>query len=109
MQKLAELCVKRPVFASVLVLTLVVIGYRLFFPEAFPPAAVGWASLMVALLLLGGIQMVFFGILGEYTGQTYLRVNNKPQAAIREVINREPTEQPRMARQEVSLGNQSDL
>jgi polyisoprenyl-phosphate glycosyltransferase len=92
-----------------LLLTLVVIGYRLFFPEDFPPAAVGWASLMVALLLLGGIQMVFFGILGEYTGQTYLRINNKPQAAIREVINHEPTEQPQMARQEVSLGNQSDL
>ncbi len=92
-----------------LVLTLVVIGYRLLFPEAFSNAVAGWASLMVALLLVGGIQMVFFGILGEYTGQTYLRVNNKPQAAIREVINRQPTEQPQMARQEVSLGNQSDL
>jgi len=32
--------------------------------------------------------MLFFGILGEYTGRTFVRVNNKPQAAIREVINR---------------------
>ena len=43
---------------------------------------------MVALLVLSGIQMLFFGILGEYTGRTFLRVNNKPQAAIREVLNR---------------------
>src|SRR5947208_9605612 len=31
MQKLAELCVKRPVFASVLVLTLVVVGIASYF------------------------------------------------------------------------------
>jgi polyisoprenyl-phosphate glycosyltransferase len=97
-----------------LLLTLVVIGYRLFFPQDFPQAAVGWASLMVAVLLVGGIQMVFFGILGEYAGQTFLRVNNKPQAAIREVINRGATqttypESQELAPQEVRFGNQSDL
>jgi glycosyltransferase involved in cell wall biosynthesis len=70
-----------------LLLAVVVILYRLLFPEQFPPGAVGWASLMVALLVLSGIQMLFFGILGEYTGRTFLRVNDKPQAAIREVLN----------------------
>ncbi len=70
-----------------LLLAVVVILYRLLFPQDFSPNAVGWASLMVALLVLSGIQMLFFGILGEYTGRTFLRVNNKPQAAIREVLN----------------------
>jgi polyisoprenyl-phosphate glycosyltransferase len=70
-----------------LVMAAVVILYRIFWPEDFPPAAMGWASLMVALLVISGIQMVFFGILGEYTGRTFVRVNNKPQTAIREVIN----------------------
>jgi len=70
-----------------LLLAIVVILYRLFFPQDFPPNAVGWASLMVALLVLSGIQMMFFGILGEYTGRTFLRVNNKPQTAIRQVLN----------------------
>jgi polyisoprenyl-phosphate glycosyltransferase len=70
-----------------LLLAVVVILYRLLFPEQFPPGAVGWASLMVALLVLSGIQMLFFGILGEYTGRTFLKVNDKPQAAIREVLN----------------------
>lgn len=75
-------------FAGVgLLLAVVVVGYRLMYPQDFSANAVGWASLMVALLVLSGVQMLFFGILGEYTGRTFLRVNNKPQAAIREVLN----------------------
>ena len=71
-----------------LVLAVLVVLYRILLPEDFSPNAVGWASLMVALLVLSGVQMLFFGMLGEYTGRTFVRVNNKPQAAIREVINR---------------------
>jgi undecaprenyl-phosphate 4-deoxy-4-formamido-L-arabinose transferase len=67
--------------------------YRILLPEDFSPNAVGWASLMVALLVLSGIQMLFFGILGEYTGRTFVKVNNKPQAVIREVINRAAREE----------------
>jgi glycosyltransferase involved in cell wall biosynthesis len=70
-----------------MLLAMVVILYRLFFPERFGPAAVGWASLMVAILIASGIQMIFFGVLGEYTGRTFRRVSNKPQTSIREVIN----------------------
>lgn len=71
-----------------LLLAVAVILYRLLLPQDFSPNAVGWASLMVALLVLSGIQMLFFGIVGEYTGRTFLRVNNKPQTAIRRVLNR---------------------
>jgi undecaprenyl-phosphate 4-deoxy-4-formamido-L-arabinose transferase len=68
-------------------LTFVVVFYRLLFPENFSESVAGWASLMVAVLVVGGIQMFFFGVLGEYVGRTYHRVNNKPQTAIREVLN----------------------
>jgi undecaprenyl-phosphate 4-deoxy-4-formamido-L-arabinose transferase len=73
-----------------LTMAVVVVLYRLLFPEDFPPAAVGWASLMVVVLIVGGIQMMFFGVIGEYAGRTFLRVNNRPQTAIREVLNGEP-------------------
>jgi undecaprenyl-phosphate 4-deoxy-4-formamido-L-arabinose transferase len=77
------------VFAILGLLTAaLVVAYRLLKPEDFPPAAVGWASLMVAVLLVGGVQMIFLGVMGEYAGRTFLRVNNRPQAAIREVLNR---------------------
>jgi undecaprenyl-phosphate 4-deoxy-4-formamido-L-arabinose transferase len=64
------------------------IAYRLAAPEAFPPQSMGWASLIVTVLLMGGIQLFFFGILGEYVGRTHLRVNDKPQTSVREVLNR---------------------
>ncbi|MFY9611328.1 MAG: glycosyltransferase [Blastocatellia bacterium] len=70
-----------------LILAVAVVVYRLRWPEDFTTETVGWASLMVALLVVGGIQMMFFGVLGEYTGRTFLNVNRKPQSAIREVLN----------------------
>jgi len=85
-----------------ILLAAVVVLYRLLRPEDFSPNAVGWASLMVALLVLSGIQMLFFGILGEYTGRTFVRVNNKPQAAIREVVNYNASEPAAVQEQIIS-------
>jgi glycosyltransferase involved in cell wall biosynthesis len=48
-----------------------------------PPA--GWASLMAALLLLSGVQLLILGVVGEYLGRLYLTVNGKPQSVIKEV------------------------
>jgi undecaprenyl-phosphate 4-deoxy-4-formamido-L-arabinose transferase len=48
-----------------------------------PPA--GWASLMAAVLLLSGVQLVILGLVGEYLGRLYLTVNGKPQSVVREV------------------------
>lgn len=69
-------------------LGIAVILYRLSSPESFPESTAGWASLIIALLFLGGIQMIFFGILGEYAGRTYLRVNDQPQTAVRVIRGR---------------------
>jgi undecaprenyl-phosphate 4-deoxy-4-formamido-L-arabinose transferase len=68
-------------------LALVVIVYRLAMPERFELAVAGWASLMVAQLLTTATWMVFLGVLGEYSGRTYIAVCRKPQAAIHEVLN----------------------
>src|SRR6266481_7379036 len=53
-----------------------------------PPA--GWASLMAAVLLLSGVQLVILGIVGEYLGRLYLTANNKPQSIIKTVMRVEP-------------------
>jgi undecaprenyl-phosphate 4-deoxy-4-formamido-L-arabinose transferase len=42
---------------------------------------------MVVILLIGGMQMVFLGVIGEYLGRTYLQVNRKPQTLVRETLN----------------------
>jgi undecaprenyl-phosphate 4-deoxy-4-formamido-L-arabinose transferase len=45
----------------------------------------GWASLMVVVLLVGGVQSMILGILGEYVGRTFLSANGKPQGTVRGV------------------------
>jgi glycosyltransferase involved in cell wall biosynthesis len=47
----------------------------------------GWSSLMAAMLLLSGTQLLLLGILGEYVGRIYLGVSEKPQSVIRERIS----------------------
>jgi len=51
----------------------------------------GWASTMVVLLLVGGVQSMILGVLGEYVGRTFLTANGKPQAAVRTVERNIPT------------------
>ena len=47
---------------------------------------VGWASLIVVVLFLGGIQLVSMGIIGEYVGRLFLHHNKEPQFVINEII-----------------------
>ena len=50
----------------------------------------GWASMMVAVLVLAGVQLVVIGMIGEYLGRMFLAVNRKPQYLVREVFRRGP-------------------
>jgi dolichol-phosphate mannosyltransferase len=47
---------------------------RLFTDEAVH----GWASIMVAVLILGGAQLLSLGIIGEYLGRVYEEVKGRP-------------------------------
>ena len=49
-------------------------------------AILGWPSLMVAVCILGGTQLVTIGILGEYLGRIYDEVRGRPNYLVRELI-----------------------
>ena len=38
----------------------------------------GWASVLVSVLIIGGIQLIIIGILGEYLGLIYLETKHRP-------------------------------
>jgi len=44
----------------------------------------GWGSIMAAVLLLSGVQLMILGIVGEYLGRLFLTANRKPQFIVRE-------------------------
>jgi glycosyltransferase involved in cell wall biosynthesis len=50
----------------------------------------GWASLMAALLIFSGTQLLLLGIFGEYIGRIYLRVSEKPQSVVRDRTSNVP-------------------
>jgi glycosyltransferase involved in cell wall biosynthesis len=45
----------------------------------------GWGSLMGALLVFSGTQLVVLGLIGEYVGRMFLTVNRRPQSVVRSV------------------------
>jgi len=49
----------------------------------------GWASTVLPIYLLGGIQLMFLGIMGEYIGKIYLEVKKRPLFIIKETYNLE--------------------
>ena len=38
----------------------------------------GWASLLCTVLIIGGVQLVFIGVLGEYLARVLEQVKSRP-------------------------------
>ena len=64
-----------------LCLLLVVFGLVAFFAGVAVP---GWTSVFVAVLLLGAIQLLSIGLLGEYVARLYTAAQNRPSYYITE-------------------------
>jgi dolichol-phosphate mannosyltransferase len=55
----------------------------------------GWAPLMIAILLMGGFQMIMLGIVGEYLWRTLAQVRNRDPFIIEAIYdNQEPDADP---------------
>ena len=59
---------------------IIVIIFRTLF---FGVVTAGYASLMVAIIFFGGLQLFSIGILGEYLGRIYLETKERPIYIIR--------------------------
>lgn len=47
----------------------------------------GWASTVIAVIFFGGVQLLTIGVLGEYLGNMFEEIKNRPEYIIHEKIN----------------------
>lgn len=52
-----------------------------------PSLPIGWASIIISVFLLGGVQLFAIGMVGEYLGRLFLNSAGKPQFIVRSTMN----------------------
>lgn len=79
--------------ASVLGLVLSIVGFlatiEVVVESMLTNTPPGWGSLMFALFVFCGVQLLTVGLVGEYVGRLYLTANRRPQSVVRAVVRRD--------------------
>ncbi len=58
--------------------------YALFQKYYFQTAIQGWTSILISILFLGGMQLIFLGLIGEYLGKMFIEAKNRPHYVIKD-------------------------
>jgi dolichol-phosphate mannosyltransferase len=65
-------------------LAMVYVVYALAVKLFVGTAISGWTSLLVGVMLMGGVQLMILGILGEYLGKVLIEIKGRPNYIVRE-------------------------
>ena len=82
------------IFAGSMLVALWALWVRFFSDSAVP----GWASVVLPMYFLGGIQIFCIGMLGEYLGKTYAEVKSRPRYFIEKIASSAPLENAAIGR-----------
>ncbi len=72
--------------AFIFVISLLLSFWALFLKITGRSVA-GWASIVLPLYILGGLNMLFLGIIGEYVGKTYIETKRRPRFIVEEKLD----------------------
>jgi dolichol-phosphate mannosyltransferase len=75
-------------------LTAVVYLLSVFVQRAMGITVEGWATIMVAMLFLGSVQLICLGILGEYLGRIFNEVKPRPMYVVEERLGLDDPARP---------------
>ncbi len=59
-------------------------GFLAYFTDNTIP---GWTSTVLPIYFLGGVQLIFLGLLGEYIGKIFLEVKKRPRYIVKNVLS----------------------
>ena len=74
------------------ILTLLLGGIlllRILYVKFFGYTVDGWSSLVLVILLFGGVQLLSIGVIGEYIAKTYMEVKARPRFRIQEILEKQ--------------------
>ena len=74
-------------FAASGIALLIAFFYVVCYFVAANPFPVGFATLIVSIWFLSGVQLLFLGIVGEYVVRTCDEVRRRPIALVREIVD----------------------
>lgn len=72
------------IFSAVAFLMIIVLFILKFFVNL---GIIGWTSTITTILLIGGVQLITLGIIGEYLARIYDEVKHRPEYIIEQKIN----------------------
>lgn len=72
----------------VCIISLIMMLYTLF-RYCTGATVPGWSSILISVWLIGGVQMIALGIIGEYIGKIYMETKERPRFIVERFINDE--------------------
>ena len=81
------LCIAVGVFALISIVSLVLLiyyGVGYFMGRTIQ----GWATLVISIWGIGGLELLAIGIIGEYIGKIYMETKGRPRFIVEEYLKK---------------------
>jgi len=73
---------------------MVIAALAVYWAFTDPLAPAGWPTLVCAMVIFSGTQLLVLGVIGEYLGRLFLGQNGTPQSIVREVTGANSASKP---------------
>lgn len=77
------------VLGAVVCIIAVIMAVYALIEKLLGNTGAGWASLMMSIWFIGGVQLLSVGLIGEYIGKLYKEVKRRPRYIIEAYVNEE--------------------